>query len=93
MFSFYCLKGLANIFPGKSLPVAVTIGVPALSVYLSAYEGMSTLTPTLPYLLFGGLRSYCAGAKAFLSRSTQYEDGSLMKQLPIFFAAGMTAEG
>jgi len=71
------LPPLAELIPKPAirglyagLPVALTIGIPALSVYLSAYEG----------------------AKAFLSTRIQNEDGSIMKQLPVFLAAGMTAE-
>lgn len=34
-----------------------------------------------------------SGAKSFLSTRVKNEDGSLLKQLPVFLAAGMTAEG
>ncbi|KAF7973963.1 hypothetical protein HWV62_13932 [Athelia sp. TMB] len=73
------LPTLAELIPKPAvrglyagLPVAVVVGIPALSIYLSAYEG----------------------AKALLSAHFPAADGSqgLARQLPIFLAAGMTAE-
>lgn len=34
-----------------------------------------------------------SGTKAFLSKRINHEDGGVMKQMSIFLAAGMTAEG